>query len=455
MLRQDVTGENTSVPIARTRFQLRRSTASGTRPPTHRYNLRSLSGGKIDKSQPEANGASKVSGKNNTDPEAPAIVQTVDAMTDVIKALWLGDVDKRRGQNPNISACPGTSTPSGLATAPRNSTVRTTFLLVSDTHTIEPSLPHDVYSPFRTPFPRANVFIHAGDLTNRGTFKALKRAVSWITEIPAELKIIIAGNHDWRLDAAYWASATDSDVDGSDDERAERERESRQCKEYLTSDAMKKKGIWYLEDEVREFTLSNGARFTVLASPCTPRGVYPHDSGSFRYEPAAKHYWHAKFPLASLPEQVHVAITHTPPYKMHDQVSAGLNAGCPQLLRFLRDVRPQLSVCGHIHEAAGAKLVTWERLNDKGDRTALAERDLRPEIKKVETPEGGIFSDITGLTRGLMDGEQTLFVNASIAGSGGRAGRSPVMVELELPYHEVGEHESVGEIQRGTTAPLV
>ncbi|KAK6344401.1 hypothetical protein TWF696_008037 [Orbilia brochopaga] len=371
--------------------------------PKQRYNLHSSSRGKIHKPRPVQR-TRKSKRKDEISSELLAAVPSVDTMTDAIKALWLGGVEKRRNTQPSLP-----------------SRVLTSFLLVSDTHNIEPSAPRDGSSPFRKPFPRTDVFIHAGDLTNEGTFKALKRAVDWIAEIPAELKIVIAGNHDWRLDDNYWGAEGDG-------------KESRRCREYLMSEGMRKKGIWYLEDEMREFTLSNGAKFTVLASPCTPRGSHPHNSGSFRYEPTAKNYWHRKFPLINLPEQVHIAVTHTPPHKMHDEVSPGQNVGCPELLRFLRDVRPLLSVCGHIHEAAGAKLVTWEKLDEKGDRTALAERDLRPEIKKIETPEGGIYSDLTGLTQELLEGEQTLFVNASIAGDGGRAGRSPVMVELVLPY---------------------
>ncbi|KAF3910315.1 hypothetical protein ABW21_db0207515 [Orbilia brochopaga] len=368
---------------------------------THTYNLPGTSSRKPVKRR-------YLEDTDGNDSEALTTAQRVVEMTDVIKALWLSNSHKRR----TIDTDTGPGIPASPA-LPQHKTVRTTFLLVSDTHGIEPAAPHDKVSPFRTPLPHANVFIHAGDLTCQGSLKALKRAVRWISKVPAEVKILIAGNHDWRLDEEYWIAhgrnevGTDSDDGG--DEKAERGKEHRRCREYLMSQAMKNEGIYYLENEVREFTLSTGAKFTVLASPYTPRGAHPHNGGSFRYEPTTKHYWHKKFPLSGLPEQVHVAITHTPPYKMQDQVSSGHNVGCPELLRFLRDVRPLLSVCGHIHEAAGAKMVTWERLDDKGGRTALAERDLRPETQEIQTPEG------EGGTRGL-------------------AVRSPVMVELELPY---------------------
>jgi predicted phosphodiesterase len=62
---------------------------------------------------------------------------------------------------------------------------RTRFVLVSDTHNAGPG------GPFK--LPKGDVLIHAGDLTNQGSFKELQRAVQWIEEAEFESKIVIAG----------------------------------------------------------------------------------------------------------------------------------------------------------------------------------------------------------------------------------------------------------------------
>ncbi|EWC44317.1 hypothetical protein DRE_01143 [Drechslerella stenobrocha 248] len=366
----------------------------------------------------------KPGGKANAGPNAgrKAVLATAEhnntagpssnlaATTGAMKTLWLG-----QGQSDESTA-----------QLPPPSTVRTTFLLVSDTHDIEPSKTSGV---FRTPFPDAHVFIHAGDMTNIGPFESFKSTVDWIAAVPAEIKIIVAGNHDCQLDEEYWCHS--EDFVGSEKSRR---AESQLCREYLLSDEMRKRGVWYLEDEVKEFKLANGAVFTVLASPHTPRGAHPHNWGSFRYAPDTRHFWHDKFPQESLPERVHVAVIHGPAYGMQDEVKHIRKVGCPHLLRFLQDIKPLLSVCGHIHEAAGAKLVTWETVDEKGDKTVRVEEDMSAESRQVERLDGATYKDITGITKGVVGEGQTVFVNAAIVGANGsQAVRSPVLLELELP----------------------
>jgi len=145
-------------------------------------------------------------------------------------------------------------------------TVKSRFLLVSDTHNLIPKESHSEDVVFRTPFPSANVFIHAGDMTNHGSMKELKGVIDWVERIPAEIKILIAGNHDLQLDADYWVMKDANDwAEGDYDYGYEKERreQSMLCKGFLKSEDMKRRGIWYLENEVKEFKLTNGAIFTV------------------------------------------------------------------------------------------------------------------------------------------------------------------------------------------------
>ncbi|KAF3931377.1 hypothetical protein ABW19_dt0200102 [Dactylella cylindrospora] len=359
------------------------------------------------------------------------------------------------------------------STIPRSApkAVATTFLLVSDTHNLTPAKSREENALFRLPFPTANVFVHAGDMTNQGSLSELKRVIEWVEEVPAELKILIAGNHDWRLDEDYWAtqyedsSSSSGSETNSSSENPNRE-ESDRCRSFLLSRELRDKGIYYLEDEVRTFELLNGARFTVLASPYTPRGKYPHDGGSFRYDRRSgkdsRKFWEHKFPKEKLKLQagvdsksrgIDVVITHGPAYNMLDETSHGEKVGCSQLWQFIEKVKPIMSVCGHVHEAAGARLVTWEGTDSDGEKKRI-ENDLRPAINRAEEMNGSLYSDIKSRTREVVKGEQTVFVNASIGRSGvdNTAMSCPVLVELKLPYKEVEVYEGLGMRKEGHIA---
>jgi predicted phosphodiesterase len=62
---------------------------------------------------------------------------------------------------------------------------RTRFVCVSDTHN---ALPNGAFK-----LPKGDVLIHAGDMTNQGSFKELQKTIKWIEEADFECKIIIAG----------------------------------------------------------------------------------------------------------------------------------------------------------------------------------------------------------------------------------------------------------------------
>lgn len=69
-------------------------------------------------------------------------------------------------------------------------TTKVRLFLISDTHCEIPSKNAPI---FRTPLPRCDIFIHAGDMTFTGKLSEYQRTLSWIKTIDAELKIIIAG----------------------------------------------------------------------------------------------------------------------------------------------------------------------------------------------------------------------------------------------------------------------
>ncbi|KAF3187032.1 hypothetical protein TWF788_002611 [Orbilia oligospora] len=315
--------------------------------------------------------------------------------------------------------------PSTIVTE-KDPTVRTSFLLVSDTHDVQPQGTEHKEVLFRYPFPKTDVFIHAGDMTQDSNLFTLKAAISWIELIPAELKILIAGNHDTTLNVVRDHVDDSSD---SDDEENKLNTKQVECREYLTSKEMKAKGIFYLENEVETFKLKNGAMLTVFGSPYTPRGPWPHHNGAFRYNSDID-FW-GKFEGADglKAGKLDVAVIHGPAYDILDSTSKGKNVGCRYLRSFLEKVKPLMSVCGHIHEAAGVKTLEWDSKEAKDVETQRADKD------------GAVFTDAREVVKDMVRGKSTVFVNASLVGAGSssyaEAARCPYVVELDLPLAAV------------------
>ncbi|KAF3099458.1 hypothetical protein TWF102_005436 [Orbilia oligospora] len=316
--------------------------------------------------------------------------------------------------------------PSTTVTEKTPTTVTTSFLLVSDTHDVQPQSPEQKEVLFRYPFPKTDVFIHAGDMTQDNNLVTLKAAISWIELIPAELKILIAGNHDTTLDVVR--DHVDDSFD-SDDEENKLNTKQVECREYLTSKEMKAKGIFYLENEVETFKLKNGAMLTVFGSPYTPRGPRPHHNGAFRYNSDIDFWGKFEGVDGLKAEKLDVAVIHGPAYEILDSTSKGKNVGCRYLRSFLEKVKPLMSVCGHIHEAAGVKTLEWGSMEAKDVETQRADKD------------GAVFTDAREVAKDVVRGKSTVFVNASLVGAGSssyaEAARCPYVVELDLPLAAV------------------
>lgn len=142
--------------------------------------------------------------------------------------------------------------------APSARRTSTRFLILSDTHTQNPHPSTYVAYAYREPLPHANVLLHAGDLTRKGGLDEYRSMIEVIKRHPAELKLVIAGNHDITLDKEYyrsycryrkqqWEDQEDLDV----------------IRELWCGEDARKNGLVYLEEGTRTFELKNGARFTV------------------------------------------------------------------------------------------------------------------------------------------------------------------------------------------------
>jgi Icc-related predicted phosphoesterase len=183
-----------------------------------------------------------------------------------------------------------------------------TLACVSDTHGARPHVPP------------ADVLIHAGDLTRVGTLPEIRDAAAWLASLPHPHKVVVAGNHDFALDAA---------LRGADARAAAR------C-------AIEEAGCVYLDGET-----ATVAGLSVHGEARTPR-FYDWAFMYDRESDVARGVWDR------VPAGIDVLVSHGPAQEILDTTYAGIRAGCEVLARELERIRPRVHVFGHIHEAHGA-----------------------------------------------------------------------------------------------------
>ncbi|OAA59868.1 phosphoesterase [Niveomyces insectorum RCEF 264] len=268
---------------------------------------------------------------------------------------------------------------------------------IADTHNKQPRLP------------AGDVLIHAGDLTENGSFAEMQAGLTWLAGQPHRYKIYVAGNHDVLLDDAFLTRHPE-----------------RRYGQTQTKDDLDWGGVLYLEDSMaalsftapdaqasgREATTTPPPRtLTVFGSPWTPQ----YGVSAFQYRPDDTDHWASIFSqhAASQPD---IVVTHGPP-KHHLNSRDVHQAGCPYLLAEISRLRPRLVVFGHIHAAYG--------------------RQDRVVLDGVQTTYDDVLTGWAGwgrigwmavlviwarLTRGLFrtsgneGGKATTFVNAAVVG---------------------------------------
>ena len=113
--------------------------------------------------------------------------------------------------------------------------------------------------------------------------------------------------------------------------------------------------ITYLQHEAVTVRLNkeDGPKttFKVFGSPYSPaQGLW-----AFGYPQAeAQRLWE------SIPLDIDIVITHTPPKYHCDELSDRGSVGCEALRQTLWRVRPRVAVCGHVHEGRGVERIRWD-----------------------------------------------------------------------------------------------
>mmetsp|Transcript_29645 Transcript_29645/g.96564 ORF Transcript_29645/g.96564 Transcript_29645/m.96564 type:complete len:280 (+) Transcript_29645:1222-2061(+) len=163
----------------------------------------------------------------------------------------------------------------------------------------------------------ADVLVHAGDMTLRGTLAEVQRFALWVAKQRDRYKhiVVVPGNHDTAFES----------IDERDQARA----------------MLEQAGAIVLMDTFVEL---DGIVFH--GSPFTPRFgtgfAFQLDRGRH-----AKQHWR------SIPEHCDVLICHGPPLGHGDRIWDGSRVGCQDLYDRVREVRPAVCIFGHIHEDPG------------------------------------------------------------------------------------------------------
>lgn len=159
--------------------------------------------------------------------------------------------------------------------------------------------------------PPGDVLLHAGDLTMGGKHYEVEAFVDWIKDLPYKEKIVVAGNHDFYF----------------------------QNKPELAEHMLAHHGIIYLKDEP---FIAYGLKF--YGAPWQPWFF----DWAFNLQRGAE----IKKKWDLIPIDTDVLITHGPPHGILDKVNGG-TAGCEDLLNKIKEIKPLVSVFGHLHQGRG------------------------------------------------------------------------------------------------------
>lgn len=348
-----------------------------------------------------------------------------------------------------------------MASQQSSSLIPTRILITSDTHGKDFVTERQLNGSETQPPLRADVVIHCGDLTAGSRLDEYRAVIDFLSQVDAPLRLCIAGNHDFTLDELEFSARLDeyaaleaqrrekhAAVEGhhgahhhvhndSTHHHHQRHRRTKSLDEAvarrygavgdsarLFCDAAREHNVHLLTEGTHVFSLANGARLTVFASPYTPAyGVW-----GFQYPGELGHDFPMRRGGAGNPGSIDVAVTHGPPHNVRDTTHRGIHAGCPFLLRETAAARPLIHCFGHIHEAWGAEVVTWP-----DDVTAPAAATAARTTDGT-VPELSSAAPDHGYTNGLP---APLYGTNPLRGARRRVLED--LVSLKLKYDEFGD----------------
>lgn len=314
-------------------------------------------------------------------------------------------------------------TPEPLQKKSRVETQKVRFLIKSDTHDL--NFATDSTSAFRYPTEPLDVVLHCGDLTENGSPESIEAALQMLGSIDAELKLVIAGNHELSLDRDYWIGEGGS------------EEEHKGAVSMVAGDLAQKCGITSLNEGTHTFALKSGARSTSYASPYTPKfgmSAFQYPSNEDRYNPVGQTpAWavNTSTPESCIPEGIDIVMTHGPAKFILDNTRDGDSVGCEHLRRALCRTKPKLHCFGHVHPSWGAQKLIYPKelaaLDDEDDGVFMFPKEY---VGINQAKRKGYACLSPGSAESFLHGEECLAINAAV--ENGDEPNAPWMVDLQL-----------------------
>jgi Icc-related predicted phosphoesterase len=191
---------------------------------------------------------------------------------------------------------------------------------ISDTHGKHKQITEDL--------PGGDIIICAGDISSMGYEHEIREFLAWYSRLNQyTTKIFIAGNHDWGF-----------------------QDNVEKVKQIL----LQYPNVVYLQDDMHLLGEDHDdyeQRPKVWGSPWQPE-FYNWAFNLPRNSPEMWEKW------LMIPENTDILITHGPAHGVLDKVIGGWeNLGCEMLAQRIKDIKPKIHVCGHIHSAYGYQFV--------------------------------------------------------------------------------------------------
>ena len=190
----------------------------------------------------------------------------------------------------------------------------TKVLCISDTHSKHNLIPKEWLEP-------ADIIIHAGDISNVGSFLDIEHFCMWFSSLDQyKHKIFIAGNHDWSF----------------------------QTSPDHTADILSRfPNITYLQDS--SVTVEG---LKIYGSPWQPEFCdwafnLPRNGEQLEEK------WNA------IDVDTDILITHGPAWGMLDIIPGNLRVGCEILTEKIKNSKIKTLICGHIHHSYGEMMRDW------------------------------------------------------------------------------------------------
>jgi Icc-related predicted phosphoesterase len=182
---------------------------------------------------------------------------------------------------------------------------------------------HNKHNQITSSLPGGDLLIHAGDISSMGYKHEIQQFCKWFNSLEGyTTKVFISGNHDFGF-----------------------QDKSNESKEIIDS----YKWINYLQDEEMGLQIGDGPMVKIYGSPWQPE----FHNWAFNLP---RNGWELEQKWNDIPVNTDILITHGPAQGYLDKSGPPWNEpllGCELLVKRIKEIKPKIHVCGHIHGGYG------------------------------------------------------------------------------------------------------